>query len=69
MQLVLGIDPDSGKIAVAFDEEDEAVKDMIAAAIRAAKEAGKPIGISGQAPADKSDFAAWLVREGIDSLS
>lgn len=68
-QLVLGIDRDSGTIAGLFDEEDDAVKDMISAAIKAAKEAGKPIGICGQAPSDKPDFAAWLVREGIDSVS
>jgi pyruvate,water dikinase len=42
---------------------------MIAAAIRSAREAGKPIGICGQAPSDKPEFAAWLVREGITSIS
>jgi pyruvate,water dikinase len=68
-QLVLGIDRDSGTIAGLFDEEDDAVKDMISAAIKAAKEMGKPIGICGQAPSDKPEFAAWLVREGIDSIS
>jgi pyruvate, water dikinase len=68
-QLVLGIDRDSGAIAAAFDEEDAAVKDMISAAIKAAKKMKKPIGICGQAPSDKPEFAAWLVREGIDSIS
>jgi pyruvate,water dikinase len=42
---------------------------MIAQAIRAAKRAGKPIGICGQAPSDFPEFAEWLVREGIDSIS
>jgi pyruvate,water dikinase len=68
-QLVLGIDRDSGTIAGLFDEEDAAVKDMIAAAISAAHEAGKSIGICGQAPSDRPEFAAWLVREGITSVS
>ncbi len=68
-QLVLGIDRDSGTIAGMFDEEDMAVKDMISLAIKAAKEAGKPIGICGQAPSDKPDFAAWLVEQGITSIS
>ena len=68
-QLVLGIDRDSGTIAGLFDEEDRAVKDMIAAAINEAKNAGKPIGICGQAPSDKPEFAAWLVRQGINSIS
>ncbi len=68
-QLVLGIDRDSGTISDLFDEEDAAVKDMISQAIKAAREAGKPIGICGQAPSDKPEFAAWLVREGITSVS
>lgn len=68
-QLILGIDRDSGAIAALFDEEDAAVKRMIAAAIKAAHESGKPIGICGQAPSDKPEFAAWLVGEGITSIS
>lgn len=52
-----------------FDEQDEAVKEMIATAIRAAKAAGKPIGICGQAPSDYPKFARWLVRQGITSIS
>ena len=68
-QLVLGIDRDSGTIAGLFDEDDAAVKDMISTAIKAAREMGKPIGICGQAPSDKPEFAAWLVREGITSIS
>ncbi len=42
---------------------------MIARAIEAAHGAGKPIGICGQAPSDYPDFAAWLVRQGINSIS
>lgn len=68
-QLVLGIDRDSGTISSLFDEEDDAVKDMIAAAITSAKKAGKPIGICGQAPSDRPGFADWLVRQGITSIS
>ncbi|HEX6187558.1 MAG TPA: phosphoenolpyruvate synthase [Pyrinomonadaceae bacterium] len=68
-QLVLGLDRDSGTVAYLFDERDDAVRDMIAAAIEAAKRAGKPIGICGQAPSDYPDFARWLVEEGITSIS
>ena len=69
-QLVLGLDRDSGKIAKLYgDEPGEAVKILIAQAIRAAHRAGKPIGICGQAPSDYPDFAAWLVEEGITSVS
>jgi pyruvate,water dikinase len=68
-QLVLGLDRDSGTVAYLFDERDDAVRDMIAQAIEAAKIAGKPIGICGQAPSDYPDFARWLVERGITSVS
>ena len=68
-QLTLGLDRDSGTIAHLFDERDEAVRALIAQAIAAARRAGKPIGICGQAPSDYPDFAAWLVGQGIDSIS
>jgi pyruvate,water dikinase len=68
-QLALGLDRDSETAARLFDERDPVVKQMIAQAIEAAKRAGKPIGICGQAPSDYPDFAAWLVERGIDSIS
>ncbi|WP_329807480.1 putative PEP-binding protein, partial [Escherichia coli] len=30
---------------------------------------GSKLGICGQGPSDHEDFAAWLMEEGIDSLS
>jgi pyruvate,water dikinase len=42
---------------------------MLRQAIEAAKRAGKPIGICGQAPSDYPDLADWLVGCGIDSIS
>jgi pyruvate,water dikinase len=68
-QLTLGIDRDSGTVAHLFDENNAAVRKMIAEAIRAAHEANKPIGICGQAPSDFPEFAEWLVTQGIDSIS
>jgi pyruvate, water dikinase len=68
-QLTLGLDRDSGTVARLFDENNAAVRRMIAHAIRAAREAKKPIGICGQAPSDFPEFAEWLVTEGIDSIS
>src|SRR3546814_8310413 len=68
-QLVLGVDRDSGFLASLFDERDEAVTRMIAEAIRKAHAAGIKIGICGQAPSNHPDFAAFLVTEGIDSIS
>ena len=68
-QLTLGLDRDSGTVAHLFDERDDAVRWMIAHAIAAARRAGKPIGICGQAPSDYPEFAAWLVEQQIDSVS
>jgi pyruvate,water dikinase len=68
-QLTLGLDRDSGTVARLFDERNEAVRWLIARAIAAARKLGKPIGICGQAPSDYPEFAEWLVREHIDSIS
>lgn len=68
-QLTLGLDRDSGLIAHLFDERDEAVKVMLGMAIKAAKARGKYVGICGQGPSDHEDLAAWLVEQGIDSVS
>ncbi|MFO1463300.1 MAG: phosphoenolpyruvate synthase [bacterium] len=68
-QLTLGLDRDSEIVSSLFDERNEAVKRMIRTVIRAAKEAGAKIGICGQAPSDYPEFAAFLVEEGIDSIS
>ena len=68
-QLTLGLDRDSGLIAHLFDERDAAVKALLSMAIQAAKKRGKYVGICGQGPSDHEDFAAWLVAEGIDSVS
>jgi pyruvate,water dikinase len=68
-QLTLGIDRDSSLIAADFDERDPAVKRMLSMAIRACRAQGKYVGICGQGPSDHPDFADWLVKEGIESVS
>jgi pyruvate,water dikinase len=68
-QLVLGVDRDSELVAHLFDERNEAVTRTIAHVITAAHAAGRKIGICGQAPSDYPEFARFLVRAGIDSLS
>ncbi|MCT8867225.1 phosphoenolpyruvate synthase [Shewanella sp. DNRA4] len=68
-QLTLGLDRDSGIISHLFDERNEAVKILLSMAIKAAKAKGAYIGICGQGPSDHADFAAWLVEQGIDTVS
>lgn len=68
-QLTLGLDRDSALVAPLYDERNEAVKRMISQLIRTAKEHDVKVGICGQGPSDFPDFAAFLVDEGIDSIS
>ena len=70
-QLTLGLDRDSGLelLAADFDERDPAVTALISLAIAACKAQGKYVGICGQGPSDHPDFAEWLSREGISSIS
>jgi pyruvate,water dikinase len=68
-QLVLGLDRDSEKVSHIFDERDPSVKRMVQSVIEKAKKNGRKIGICGQAPSDYPEFAEFLVRCGIDSIS
>ena len=68
-QLTLGLDRDSGIIAHLFDERNEAVKRLLAMAIKACRDAGKYIGICGQGPSDHPDLARWLMEQGISTVS
>lgn len=68
-QLALGLDRDSEMVAHLFDERNGAVEKMVAIAIEAAHRAGKKIGICGQAPSDYPEFADFLVKKGITSIS
>jgi pyruvate,water dikinase len=68
-QLTLGLDRDSGLIAHLFDERNPAIKKLLSMAISTAKAKGKYVGICGQGPSDHEDFAAWLMEQGIDSVS
>lgn len=68
-QLVLGVDRDSAQLSSLFDERNPAVTRMIENLILAARASGRKVGICGQAPSDYPDFAEFLVKAGIDSIS
>lgn len=70
-QLIMGADRDSGILNTMgyFDERNEAVKRAISILIRATHKYGKTISICGQGPSQYPEFAEFLVKEGIDSIS
>lgn len=68
-QLTLGLDRDSSLVAHLYDERNDAVKYMISSLIKTAKKHKVKVGICGQGPSDFPDFAAFLVEQGIDSIS
>ena len=70
-QGVLMIDRDSERLGQMgyFDERDPAVKRIIAYLIKAAHENGCTVSICGEGPSNLPDFAEFLVRVGIDSIS
>lgn len=68
-QLILGVDRDSDLVAHEFDERDPGVMKMISMAIEGARRNQRHSGICGQAPSDYPEFAEFLVKEGIDSMS
>lgn len=68
-QLILGLDRDSSFVSRIGDERNAAVKEMIKNVIQECKKRGKYVGICGDAPSSFEDFAEFLVKEGIDSIS
>jgi pyruvate,water dikinase len=68
-QLTLGLDRDSEIVSHLFDENNQAITMMIDHLVKTAHQAGKKVGLCGQAPSDNPDFAGFLVSTGIDTIS
>ena len=68
-QLTLGLDRDSSLVSHLYDERNPAVKLFISKLIQTAKSKNVKVGICGQGPSDFPDFAEFLVKEGIDTIS
>lgn len=68
-QMVLALDRDNARVAHIGNEKNEAVKQMIAKVIKICRDKKKYCGICGQGPSDFPDFAEFLIKEGIESIS
>ena len=68
-QLTLGLDRDSELVARIFDERNPAVMNRIEEIIKKAKKNKIKIGICGEGPSTFPEFAQFLVKCGIDSIS
>lgn len=68
-QLTLGADRDSELLSEIFSPFDPAVMQLIEMTLQKAKQSGTHTGLCGQAPSDYPEYARFLVRNGIDSIS
>ena len=67
--LTLGCDRDNDTVSHIFDERNLAVRRAIKHLIEVAHKDGKTVSICGQAPSVYPEFAEFLVKNGIDSIS
>ena len=68
-QLTLGLDRDNATIAPIANENNASVRELVRIAISVANEMKKYSGICGQAPSDFPDFAEFLIKNKIQSIS
>ena len=68
-QLVFGLDRDNALISHIANENHPALKKAVSEIIKACRKKKKYVGICGEAPSNYPEFALFLVKEGIDSIS
>jgi pyruvate,water dikinase len=68
-QLTLGADRDSELLNEIFSPFDPAVMQLIEMTLEKAKKTRTHTGLCGQAPSDYPEYAQFLVKNGIDSIS
>jgi len=69
LQLTLGVDRDSEMVSHLSNHTNRSYRRMIAQAIHTYKTLGLKVGFCGQHPSDSTEFAEFLINEGIDSIS
>lgn len=69
LQLTIGVDRDSEKIAYLSDDKNISYRRMISMAIKTYKEHGVKVGFCGQQPSDSIEFCKFLIAENIDTIS
>ena len=69
LQLILGVDRDSERIAHLSDDTNLSYRRMISMAIKTYKKNGIKVGFCGQQPSNSIEFCQFLINEGIDSIS
>jgi pyruvate,water dikinase len=69
LQLTLGVDRDSEKIAYLSDDENVSYRRMISMAIKTYQAHGVKVGFCGQQPSDSIEFCKFLISENIDTIS
>ena len=68
-QLTMGVDRDNASIAHITDERNEAVKQALKIVIKACQKRKKYVGICGEAPSSFPEFAQFLAKQGIETMS
>lgn len=67
--LMLGTDRDNETVAADYDERNPAMLWALQHIIRTCHKRGVTVSVCGQAPSSHSDFAEFLVKEGVTSVS